>query len=85
MTILEFNEKSQCFHNNNIVDNVPKNPENSFGYKTLVICKNHQEAVSIADFLQKQFMENGSVGKFDELKRTVDNLICFISDWKEVK
>ena len=82
MVILEFNEEQQLFRDNGVVNGIPENQENQIGWKTLMYCKNHKESDLFLDFLQLQFIEK-RVAKFDELKKTIDNLIKFINTIKK--
>ena len=83
-TILEFNEEQQMFHYNSVMDYVPKDEENKLGWKTLIVCKDDNEASLFANFLQVQFLSRGVV-KFNELEFTTNNLIKFIRRIDELK
>jgi len=78
MTILEFNEEQQRFHYNDIIDGISKTKENTYGWKTLVICKDDNEASLFAAFLQKQFIERNIKLKFPEAEYTVKNICLFL-------
>ena len=82
MVILEFNEEQQLFHYNSVINDIPQNPENQFGWRTLMYCENDKEAALFCDFMQVQLIER-RVSKFDELKFTTDNLIKFINTIKK--
>ena len=82
MILLEFSEEQQEFHYNDIINGLPKTPENANGWRTLMICTNDYEASCFADFLRVQFLFKRHA-KFKELKDTVNNLTNFLSFYKE--
>ena len=81
--ILEFNEEQQMFHYNDVINNVPKDAENRLGWKTLTVCDSDKEASIYAGFLRVQFLEDRKA-TFIELKKTVDNLTIFLTNFCEI-
>ena len=82
--ILEFNEDQQLFHFNTIKNGQSVNPENTNGYKTLMFCKDSDEAILFSDFLDVQYRIPGRKVSFNDCKRTIENLQKFISRYREI-
>jgi hypothetical protein len=80
-TILEFNEEQQMFHYNPIVNDVPKDAENRFGWQTLIVCDSEEQVRLFADFLYTQHIKYKKA-TFVELERTILNLTRFLSFYK---
>ena len=79
--ILEFNQEQQMFHYNPIINDSPKDQENRFGWRTLLICKDEKQASLFAEFLNVQHLAKGEANYID-LKYTLYNLNQFLSYYK---
>jgi len=78
MTILEFNEETQRFYLNTIVDNVPQNPLNTFGRYKVLVSHTELEALFFSDFIQIEYIDKGVKLTTQNVSNTISNLSRFL-------
>jgi hypothetical protein len=78
MTILEFHEETQGFHFNQVINNVPQNALNTFGWEKVGICTSNLEAGYFCDFIQIEYIDKGVKLTAKNAIDTFNNLCRFI-------
>jgi hypothetical protein len=85
MTILEFNEETQGFHLNTIVDNVPQNALNTFGWYKVLVSDTDLEALFFSDFIQIEYLNKGVKLTTQNVSDTISNLSRFLRAINDLK
>ncbi len=78
--LLEWNEKQQVFHYNCIRNGKPSNPPGTYGWVTLHVCKNVDDAILITEYLDKYF----SYAKNKKKPVSLTQIRSYISDLTKV-